>query len=101
MSRLIDADRRITVTYYDEEHEEWSQKTSTIWDTILEVGDEIPPVVDAIPVIQCRDCIWYEIAQLKKDGAEDRRYKPSYCSFWDKYFEPDWFCAEGERREEE
>lgn len=57
--------------------------------------------VDAVPVVRCRDCIWYEIAQLKKDGTEDRRYKPSYCSFWDKYFEPDWFCAEGERREDE
>ena len=57
--------------------------------------------VDAVPVVLCQNCMWYEIAQLKKDGTEDRRYKPSYCSLWDKYFEPDWFCAEGERREEE
>lgn len=46
--RLIDADRTITVTYYDEEHEEWSQKTRSIWDTILEVGDEIPPTIDPV-----------------------------------------------------
>ena len=90
------------VTMNDEDITEWRR-----WSAILgersafkfDVADA--PTIDAVEVVRCKDCIWYEIAQLKKDGTEDRRYKPSYCSFWDKYFEPDWFCAEGEMREED
>lgn len=50
-------------------------------------------------VIKCKDCKWYEIYQLKKDGTDDRRYKPSYCTLLRHSFKPDWYCADGERRE--
>lgn len=56
---------------------------------------------DMVPVIRCRDCIWYEIYQLKKDGTDDRRYKPSYCKNLGYQTRPDWYCADGERREDE
>ena len=91
MSRLIDADRQVTVTYYDEEYEEWSQKTRTIWDTILEVADEIPPVVDAVPVVRCRDCeCWYP--------EEDDDY--GHCRRYDFWTSENWYCADGKRRED-
>ena len=67
--KLIDADRQITVTYYDEEYEEWSQKTRTIWDTILEVADEIPSVVDAIPE---QHGYWITLTGCSNEGV--------YCS---------------------
>lgn len=59
------------------------------------------PTIDAVPVVRCRDCVWYEIYQLKKDGTDDRRYKPSYCRNLEYQTRPDWFCADGERREDE
>lgn len=52
-------------------------------------------------IVRCKDCKHYEIYQLKKDGTDDRRYKPSYCTLLRYSFKPDWFCADGERREDE
>ena len=52
-------------------------------------------------LVRCRDCRWYEIEQLKKDGTDDRRYKPSYCTLLRHNFKPDWYCADGEVRGEE
>ena len=52
-------------------------------------------------LVRCKDCKWYEIYQLKKDGTDDRRYKPSYCVNLAFHASPDWFCADGERREDE
>lgn len=51
-------------------------------------------------VTRCKDCLWYSIKELKKDGTDDRRYKPSYCELHSIYPKSDWFCADGERREE-
>lgn len=62
---------------------------------------EIENLPSAQPeLIRCKDCKWYEIYQLKKDGTDDRRYKPSYCVNLAFHASPDWFCADGERKEE-
>lgn len=101
--RPIDADVLIG-RFESLSNDDWNKGTGTTWANAFEESAnmvEDAPTIDAVEVVRCKDCIWYEIAQLKKDGTEDRRYKPSYCSFWDKYFEPDWFCAEGEMREED
>lgn len=58
------------------------------------------PNVNAVEVIRCKDCKWYVIEQLKKDGTDDRRYKPSYCLSLSFHPRPNWFCADGERRDE-
>ena len=51
-------------------------------------------------IIRCKDCKYYEIAQIKKDGTDDKRYKPSICVKWKygKSRKPDCFCADAERR---
>ena len=54
-----------------------------------------------VEIVRCKDCKYYEIQQLKKDGTDDRRYKPSYCVNLAFNASPDWFCADGERREDE
>jgi hypothetical protein len=51
-------------------------------------------------LVRCKDCRWYEIYQLKQDGTDDRRYSPSYCTLFRHNFKPDWFCADGEKRDE-
>lgn len=66
---------------------------------VEEMIDSIP-AADVRPVVLCRDCKWYEINELKKDGTEDRRYKPSVCMLAEQHREPNHFCADGEKREE-
>lgn len=51
-------------------------------------------------VVRCVNCKWYEIYQLKKDGTDDKRYNPSYCTNLSFRTMPDWYCADGERWEE-
>lgn len=50
-----------------------------------------------VEVVRCNDCKWYEILQLKSDGTEDKRYKPSFCTLFNRKRKPDWYCADGER----
>ena len=71
------------------------------WNDALDAVADSAPTVDAEPVVRCKDCKWYEIEQLKRDGTDDKRYKPSVCVIG-AYAEPrkaDWYCADGERRE--
>ena len=56
------------------------------------------PTADVVEVVRCKDCMWYEIYELKKDGTDDRRYNPSFCTRYDRLHDPDWFCGDGIRR---
>lgn len=67
----------------------------------LRMALEILPAADVRPVVLCRDCKWYQIDELKKDGTEDKRYKPSVCVLAKQRREPNHFCADGERRKKE
>ena len=58
------------------------------------------PAADVRPVVFCKDCKWYQIDELKKDGTEDRRYKPSVCVLAEQRRDPNHFCADGVKREE-
>ena len=58
---------------------------------------------ELVAVVRCKDCKWYEIAHLKRDGTDDKRYKSSVCvrGTFAKLRKADWYCADGERREDE
>lgn len=66
---------------------------------------ECAPTVDAVPVIRCKDCKYYEIVELNADGTPDKRFKPSICANgWYEYAverDPNWFCADAEPKETE
>lgn len=47
------------------------------------------PTVDAVPVVRCKDCQWF-------DANDD--YYDSYCDKNGISVEEDFFCADGERR---
>lgn len=60
------------------------------------------PAADVVEVVRCKDCRYYNIYQLKRDYTDDRRYSPSVCIIG-KYAvrrNPEWFCADGERRQD-
>ena len=60
------------------------------------------PTVDAEPIVRCKDCKFYEIAELKSDYTEDKRCKPSVCvkGYYAKPRKESWYCADGVRRDE-
>ena len=62
---------------------------------------ELAPTIDAVEVVRCKDCRWYEIAELKADGTEDKRFKPSLCILQNRTMDEDYYCADGERKEDE
>lgn len=55
-----------------------------------------------VRVTRCRYCKYYKIEQLKSDYTPDKRYKPSVCTKGEFAVrrDPDWYCADGKRREE-
>lgn len=73
------------------------------YDSALEVAiAEIKTfkTADVVEVVRCKDCKWYGIDELKKDGSLDRRYKPSVCYLYREHHEESWYCADAERRTE-
>lgn len=61
------------------------------------------PTIDAVPVIRCKDCRYYEVYERKYDGSADKRFKPSICTRAYEYAvtkAPNWFCADAEPKEE-
>ena len=66
------------------------------------MGKKIMQTKDVVDVVRCRDCKHYAIAWLKKDGSENKRYRPSVCihSRYAVSRNPDWFCADAERRDD-
>lgn len=59
------------------------------------------PTVDAVPVVRCKDCEWYVRSIIKQDGTLDKRYKPDWCDLYRRVREETYFCADGERRDDE
>lgn len=54
-------------------------------------------------LVRCKDCKFYEVAELNYDGTPDKRCKPSICANgWYEYAverDPNWFCADAEPKE--
>lgn len=59
------------------------------------------PTADVVRVVRCKDCKHYVNDRLKKDYSEDERFKRRVCvaSEYAILRDPNWFCADGERRE--
>lgn len=89
---------------YIDEYGEWTDENgwhSDKWCAMKEAEGVLEklPAADVRPVVLCRDCKWYQIDELKKDGTEDRRYKPSVCVLAEQRRDPNHFCADGKKRE--
>ena len=92
--RLIDADKyRIKITEYLENDDE-----------TVEILDDMP-TVDAVPVVRCKDCVYWGNEETKVAteyqlfcvcDALKRQRKAGNCMT-----NEDFFCAHGERRNDE
>lgn len=88
MGRLIDADAIV----------EYVRKYSPISDgaDLLETWLEYAPTVDAVPVVHCRDCKYWDTfpsSTLAPDHHECKRIRIHTTA--------EWFCAAGERKDGE
>lgn len=59
------------------------------------------PSADVVPVVRCKDCLWYVRSMIKQDGTLDERYKPDWCDLYRRGREETYFCADGERKDNE
>lgn len=120
MAEYVDLSERVTATYYDDEHEEWSQKTVTIADVLDSVCDDYTVLPSAQPDLDSAYTEGYTAAESKYRKmwdempkiirCKDCKYKKVYC-FPPQYYERDYcvkhektvdvadFCSCAERRE--
>lgn len=56
---------------------------------------------DVQEVVRCKDCVWYLRSMIKQDGTIDERYKPDWCDLYRRVREETYFCADGERKDNE
>ena len=59
---------------------------------IIEIKDGKFPIGKWTELVRCRDCA-YRVEANTSDGS-------AWCSQLDGLMPPDWFCADGERKEE-
>ena len=57
--------------------------------------------VDLVPVVRCKDCKWYVRSMIKQDCTLDKRYKRDWCDLYSRAREETYFCADGERKDDE
>lgn len=83
----VDLSERVTaVTFYDDEHEEWTQRTVTIADILDSVCEDYTVLQSTEPeIVRCKNCKYYgrELAHCRELGL--------LC------LEND-FCSRGEKR---
>ena len=97
MPRLIDADILRSAKFhalpYTHIHalgaEPYSYELG--WNDALDAVADSAPTVDAVEVVRCKDCKWWETDEVFKCVA--------YDAFW--VANPDDYCPWGERKEDE
>lgn len=62
----------------------------------VETAVDLAPTADAVEVVRCKDCKWYKEG-YDIDGEWFSRCNGSVRTYGQT--KPDWFCADGERRE--
>ena len=63
----------------------------------LELLKEQQPTVDAVPVVRCKDCKWFDVTWEPVHATKGCYF----CQMHGLVHEPDYYCADGERRESE
>lgn len=85
MRRLVDANE---LKGHFPQDEDWDYPVNTN-SRVVEIIDDAP-TVDAVEVVRCKDCRWFE-----NDGYHTNCQIMRFC------VEADDYCSKGERREDE
>lgn len=86
--RLIDADELIDHKFKSaSERMDLSVAYMKGWNDAIDSIDENAPTIDAVPVVRCKDCKYY-----------DDKYE--YCENNDIFVKPNGYCFYGEKKEQ-
>lgn len=88
MSRLVDVDKLISSLGWLVESGMTGNKTKAVIKLAIQTADG-QPTVDAVEVVRCKDCRWFE-----NDGFHTNCQIMRFC------VEADDYCSRGERRED-
>lgn len=92
--RLIDADALIPIMKYTTTDNEIGVFPIRIgFDAIKGIIDEAP-TIDAVEVVRCKDCRWYEYS----DVCHNPRYGDGHANYQPPYVDEDYWCKDGERK---
>lgn len=96
----VDLAERVNATFYDQEYEEWTQKTVTIADVLDSVCDEYTILPSAQPEPHyCRECKWSRChIYVDKYGNTETYW---HCHNWDGETDEEGYCYEWERKIDE
>lgn len=106
----VDLSERVSATFYDEEHEEWTQRTVTIADVLDSVCDDytILPFTYPPEIIRCKDYKYWQTDDGTFPDFDGRPWHECKCLYMFRApdGEParttaDFWCGYGERRKEE
>lgn len=87
--RLIDADAlKAALVPLWNCHDDSDFANKDVWREL-----ENAPTIDAVPVVRCRDCMYWDKSWQTIEGCH-------YCGMIDKQTEGDFFCGDGEREKE-
>lgn len=67
--RLIDANAKMVAQLNDFETESVVEKEMTV-DDYLSLSDYDAPTIDAVPVVRCKDCKWYDPPHIDHSGGK-------------------------------
>lgn len=93
MAEYVDLSERVTVTFYSDEYEEWTQRTATIADVLDSVCDDYTVLPFARPeIIRCHDC--------KYRDENRRKVSVRWLPCMDVRTDGNWYCGSAERLED-
>lgn len=62
------------------------------------LDDAISPTIDAVPVVRCENCIYFEPNNYE-EGDSTGRCRNRYSPCENQQTDMTWFCADGEKKE--
>ena len=96
--RLIDIDSQFIASLFPDHHPDYQtfnldDAYDRGWEDALD-NIEDAPTIDAVPVVRCRECKYYEVDAGWTDGRAClmHHHRTTACR-------PDDFCSRGERKE--
>lgn len=98
--RLIDAD---AIVYTHEVARSLDDRHN--WNELCVTQDDIEcmPTIDAVEVVRCHKCIHWDEDTVRRNSNDVTWWNEAVCrkysdDIWEAWKDADWFCADGERR---
>ena len=73
------------------------------WNDALQAAHDNAPAVDAVEVVRCHKCIHWDEDTVRRNSNDATWWNEAVCrkysdDIWEAWKDADWFCADGERR---